>query len=152
MEAPEKLYYEAHKSLLKLGSPELSISDLRSCAGIKKSNPFTLKLCMASYFINIQQKIRWASRFGRMSKLFPPLIYTGCPKKKLRFVFRGHFRPLNDQKSKKARKQTPPKIQFYLLGGVSRSVLWIYKVSLQHCFHTSTSSAAVPLALSWFDP
>ena len=74
MEAPEKLYYEAHKSLLKLGSPELSISDLRSCAGIKKSNPFTLKLCMASYFINIQQVIRWASCFGRMSKLFPPLL------------------------------------------------------------------------------
>ena len=42
--------------------------------------------------------------------------------KKLGLVFRGHFRPLNDRKSKKARKQTPPKMQFYLLGGVFKSV------------------------------
>ena len=42
--------------------------------------------------------------------------------KKVGLVFRGHFWPLNGQKSKKARKQTPPKIQFYLLGGVFWSV------------------------------
>ena len=30
--------------------------------------------------------------------------------KKQGFVFRGHFRPLNDRKSKKAREQTPPKM------------------------------------------
>ena len=42
--------------------------------------------------------------------------------KKLGLVFRGHFRPSNGRKSKKARKQTPPKIKFYLLGGVFRSV------------------------------
>ena len=37
--------------------------------------------------------------------------------KKQGLLFRGLFRPLNDQKSKKARKKTPPEIQFYLLGG-----------------------------------
>ena len=45
------------------------------------------------------------------------IIDTGCPKK-MGLVFRGQFRPLYGRKSKKARKQTPPKIQFYLLGGV----------------------------------
>ena len=34
----------------------------------------------------------------------------------MRLVFSGHFRPFNGRKSKKARKQTPLKIQFYLLG------------------------------------
>ena len=42
--------------------------------------------------------------------------------KKLGLVFRSHFRPLNGGKSKKVRKQIPLKIQFYLLGGVLRSV------------------------------
>ena len=37
-----------------------------------------------------------------------------------------HFRPLNGRKSKKARKQTPPKIQFYLLGGVFSPVYNTY--------------------------
>ena len=34
--------------------------------------------------------------------------------------------PLNGRKSKKARKQTPPKIQFYLLGGVFSPVYDMY--------------------------
>ena len=50
------------------------------------------------------------------------VFLQGVSKKKLGLVFRGHLRPLNGRKSKKARKQTPPKIQFYLLGGVFRSV------------------------------
>ena len=36
----------------------------------------------------------------------------------------GHFKPLNERK--KARKQTPPKIQFYLLGGVFSPVYNMY--------------------------
>ena len=47
-------------------------------------------------------------------------------KKKQGLVFRGHFRPLNGRKSKKGRKQTPPKIQFYLLGGVFNPVYNTY--------------------------
>ena len=51
------------------------------------------------------------------------LEYYRVSQKKWGLVFEGHFGGLNGLKSKKARKQTPPKIQFYLLGGVSRSVL-----------------------------
>ena len=46
--------------------------------------------------------------------------------KKVGLVFRGHFRPLWPKIKKKARKQTPPKIQFYLLGGVLSPVYNMY--------------------------
>ena len=46
--------------------------------------------------------------------------------KQLGLVFRGHFRPLYGRKSKKGSKQTPPKIQFYLLGGVFSPVYTMY--------------------------
>ena len=39
--------------------------------------------------------------------------------KKLGFVFRVHFRPLRDQKSKKARKQTSLKFNFIYQEGFS---------------------------------
>ena len=53
------------------------------------------------------------------------MYIQGVPKK-MGLVFRGYFRPLNGRKSKKARKQTPPKIQFYLLGGVFSPVYNLY--------------------------
>ena len=57
--------------------------------------------------------------------------------KKLGLVFRGHFRPLNGRKSKKGRKQTPPKIQFYLLGGVFSPVYNPYTPCIHHVYHAS---------------
>ena len=47
------------------------------------------------------------------------LVYN-CYKRKTNLI------GLNGQKSKKARKQTPPKIQFYLLGGVFSPVFNTY--------------------------
>ena len=40
--------------------------------------------------------------------------------------FEGHFMPLNGRKSKKVTPKTPPKIQFYLLGGVFSPVYDMY--------------------------
>ena len=57
--------------------------------------------------------------------------------KKQGLVFRGHFRPLNGRKSKKGRKQTPPKIQFYLLGGVFSPVYNPYTPCIHHVYHAS---------------
>ena len=54
-------------------------------------------------------------------------MYRVSQKKQSR-RFKGHFRPLNSRKSKKARKQTPLKIQFYLLGGVFSPVYTMYTV------------------------
>ena len=42
--------------------------------------------------------------FGELEKVAELVVVnTGFLKKKLGFVFRGHFRPLHDRKSKKAR-------------------------------------------------
>ena len=74
MEAPEKLHYEAHKLLPKLGSPELSKSDLQRRAGIKKSTPLALQFCTAPSCAIMNQKIRWANGSEEKSKLVPALI------------------------------------------------------------------------------
>ena len=79
--------------------------------------------------------------------------------KKQGLVFRGHFRPLNGRKSKKARKQTPPKIQFYLLGGVFRLIcglqIWVtslFDISVQlPSWPAGTATAAVPHQLACLD-
>ena len=54
-----------------------------------------------------------------------PYIVQGVPKK-LSHRFKGDFRPLNCRKSIKVRKQTLPKIKFYLLGGVFSPVYEMY--------------------------
>ena len=53
--------------------------------------------------------------------------------KKQGLVFRGHLRPLNE----KARKQTPLKIQFYLLGGVFSPVYNTYTPCIHHVYRAS---------------
>ena len=55
----------------------------------------------------------------------------GCSK------FEGHFRPLNGRKSKKVTPKTPPKIQFYLLGGVFSPVYNPYTPCIHHVYHAS---------------
>ena len=57
--------------------------------------------------------------------------------KKLGFVFRGHFRGLNGLKSKSSRKQTPHKIQFYLLGGVFSPLYNLYTACIHHVYRDS---------------
>ena len=66
----------------------------------------------------------------------PKYPNTGCPKKQSR-RFKGHFRPLNRRKSKKARKQTPSKIQFYLLEGVFSPVYNSYTPCIHHVYRVS---------------
>ena len=62
--------------------------------------------------------------------------------KKQGFVFRGHFKGLNGLKSKSGRKQTPIKIQFYLLGGVFSPVYSMYRARLQPVYNLYTTSIA----------
>ena len=57
--------------------------------------------------------------------------------KKMGLVFRGYFRPLNGRKSKKVRKQPPPKIQFNLLRGVFSPVYNTYTPCIHHVYHAS---------------
>ena len=91
---------------------------------------FPSKLSNIYLFLNIWNYlnlINWVLIQGLLSsiyyKYFPKIFCMyRVSQKKLGLVFRGHFRPLNDRKSKKARKQTPPKMQFYLLGGAFKSV------------------------------
>ena len=73
-----------------------------------------------------QQKYWWniillsIKNTGRVEKIYRVSQKKGCSK------FEGHFRPLNGRKSKKVTPKTPPKIQFYLLGGVFSPVYDMY--------------------------
>ena len=61
----------------------------------KKQFPFNEKLAM--HLLHYQQ-VRYIIKVG--------------------FVFKAHFRGLNNRKSKNGRSETPIKTQFYILGGI----------------------------------
>ena len=65
----------------------------------------------------------------------------------MRLVFSGHFRPFNGRKSKKARKQTPLKIQFYILGGVFSPLYNTYTPCIHHVY--SASEWYILQVLTW---
>ena len=76
----------------------------------------------------------WPGHNVSMILLCHPMTIYRVSQKKQGFVFRGHFMPLNGRKSKKVRKQTPSKIQFYLLGGVfTIYTMYIMLVSGIYC-------------------
>ena len=85
-----------------------------SCSWWRVSNSCTI----LRNFIPITSRKSVVKLIVLYEKVFRKVcIYRVSPKKN-GLAFKGHCKPLNGRKSKKARKQTTPKIQFYLLGGV----------------------------------
>ena len=107
---------------------------------------FTYKEGFSGQFVDCRNGLWTCLIFDSMQlpskklQYIPLLLFTSCyiiyiiyiipvffvSQKKMGLVFRGHFRPLDGRKSKKGRKQTPPKIQLYRRGqfGDCRNGLW----------------------------